>query len=87
MPWRITGTKKLYLFSNVPFCSNINESTDKFLIGIVLYFHFGIKWYPFQPLTKAEIIGQLDESREQYKMGKYKDADDFGDEMMEKYGL
>ncbi|MCQ2558053.1 MAG: hypothetical protein MJ135_02930 [Oscillospiraceae bacterium] len=42
---------------------------------------------PFQPLTKGQIIAQLDESAKEYAHGQFKDADAFADEMMEKYGL
>lgn len=43
--------------------------------------------YPFRTLTKGEILKQLSTSRQQYVDGNYKDAETFGDEIMEKYGL
>ena len=42
---------------------------------------------PFQPLTKSQILEQLDESEKQFVCSQTRDADAFADEMMEKYGL
>lgn len=43
--------------------------------------------YPFQPLTKAQIIAQLDESRSQYEAGNYQEAVQFSEDLVAKYGL
>lgn len=43
--------------------------------------------YPFQPLSKSQIIGELDKASQEYSAGLFSDADSLEAELIEKYGL
>ena len=43
--------------------------------------------YPFRPLTRDQIIGELDASEAQYASGQFMEASSFASEMADKYGL
>lgn len=73
------------LESNIAILNSIPEEMQE-TIHTYLITNF-CKSNPFKPLSADEIYGELEEARESYGKGDYKDFDDAIEEISEKYGL